>query len=80
MVSLEAIACGRPVITHISSIYDAYKDFPLKDINIVDKVIETIEEVSPRLWKAEYNYLIKYHKPEETVKRMCNSYTRVINI
>lgn len=27
-VSLEAIACGRPVITYISSKYDSYKDFP----------------------------------------------------
>jgi len=70
MVSLEAIACGRPVITYVSSKYSQYESFPLKDINTVDKVVEAIESMSSELWKLEYDYLSKHHKPEKVVKRM----------
>jgi glycosyltransferase involved in cell wall biosynthesis len=32
MVSLEAIACGRPALCYVSSDYPENKDFPLKDL------------------------------------------------
>ena len=80
MVSLEAIACGRPVVTYVSPEYKEYDDFPLKDVNTVDKVAEAIKNASQKLWKTEYNYLINHHQPEETMERIYNIYTQEIKI
>jgi len=74
MVALEAIACGRPVITYVSSRYPEYHDFPLRDVNTADKILEAIEKTSHKLWKAEYGYLKKYHSPEKAVKRIYELY------
>ena len=76
MVSLEAIACGRPVITHVSSTYPQYKDFPLKDVDTVDEVIEAVQSASPKLWTAEYDYLSKNHKPEKVVNKVMDIWRR----
>jgi len=78
LVSLEAIACGRPVITHVSSTYSQYKDFPLKDVDTVDKVIEAVQSASPKLWTAEYDYLSKNHKPEKVVNKVMGIWRRVV--
>jgi hypothetical protein len=53
MVSLEAIACGRPVLNFVSSDYPSYKDFPLKDLDSVEKLVAAIKDLSPKLWEAE---------------------------
>jgi glycosyltransferase involved in cell wall biosynthesis len=74
MISLETIACGRPVITYVSSEYDAYKDFPMRDVNSVDKIIDVMSTAPQELWKKEYTYLLKYHKPEEVVRRILAIY------
>ena len=37
MITLEAIACGRPVLTFVSSKYPEYRDFPLKDVDTEEK-------------------------------------------
>lgn len=74
MVSLEAIACGRPVITYVSSKYDAYKDFPLKDVNTVKGLIAVIRNMSSNLWKTERDYLIKYHAPTILIRRLLSIY------
>lgn len=80
MVSLEAIACGRPVITYVSSGYGDYDDFPLKDVNTVDKVVDAVKKNTPGLWKAEHNYLTACHAPEEIARRIQDIYVRLSSI
>ena len=80
MVSLETIACGRPVITYVSSEYAEYNDFPLKDVNTVDEIVNAIRGVSSELWKSEYNYLTKYHVSEEVVKYISNIYMELVGV
>jgi len=70
LLSLEAIACGRPVIAYVSSEYDVYRDFPLKDVTSVDKIIDAFKTSPYELWSGEYEYLSKYHKPEEVIKKV----------
>ena len=74
MVSLEAIACGRPVVTYVSSEYPEYRDFPLKDANTEEKVISAIKETDIRLWKKEYAYLTMEHEVKVVVKRLLQLY------
>jgi glycosyltransferase involved in cell wall biosynthesis len=74
LITLEAIACGRPVITLASSKYEAYKDFPLKDVNTIERLTETIENLSPKLWQAEYQYLKENHDPRKIANRVLQIY------
>jgi len=62
MVSLEAIACGRPVITYVSSEYSEYRNFPLKDVDTSEEIVSAITDASFELWQKEYNYLERNHK------------------
>ncbi len=77
-VSLEAIACGRPVITYVSSAYDAHKEFPLKNISTVEEIVEAFENISPRLWKDEYSYIKEEHNPTKIAKDLLNIYRDII--
>jgi glycosyltransferase involved in cell wall biosynthesis len=79
LVSLEAIACGRPVIANISSKYEAYRDFPLKDVDTVERTAEAIEKSSPKLWKAECDYLKQNHDPQKIVTHLMEIYQEVLN-
>lgn len=75
MVSLEAIACGRPVITYISSAYPEYKDFPLKDVNTEEEIAKLlVNDASIELWQMEYTYLEKNHKADLIVKKLLEYY------
>jgi glycosyltransferase involved in cell wall biosynthesis len=78
MISLEAIACGRPVVTYISSEYPEYRNFPLKDVDTEEKVVSAILNADIKLWRKEYAYLEKNHKPEVIVKKLLNIYSDVI--
>jgi glycosyltransferase involved in cell wall biosynthesis len=77
MVSLEAIACGRPVLNFVSSDYPSYKDFPLKDVDSVEKLVAAIKDLSPKLWEAEYAYVKKNHDSHLIAKRMAEIYESV---
>jgi len=77
MVSLEAIACGRPVITYVSS---EYRSFPLKDVDTSEEIVSAITDASFELWQKEYNYLEKNHKSEVIVKRLVDVYNEVYPI
>ena len=77
MVSLEAIACGRPVLNFISSDYPSYKDFPLKDVDSVEKLVAAIKDLSPKLWEAEYAYVKKNHDSHLIAKRMAEIYESI---
>jgi glycosyltransferase involved in cell wall biosynthesis len=71
MVSLEAIACGRPVVTFVSSEYvDHYREFPLWDVNTEEKIVKAILTADERLWQQEYAYLRRHHSPETIVKKL----------
>ncbi|MEM3698131.1 MAG: glycosyltransferase [Candidatus Bathyarchaeia archaeon] len=80
MVSLEAIACGRPVITHVSSEYPEYKDFPIKDITEEDEIVCAISGCNAKLWQMEYAYLKKYHKTENIVKKLLSTHLRLLDL
>lgn len=79
MVSLEAIACGRPVITYVSSKYHEYRDFPLKDINTEEKIIDAINRANITLWEKEYVYLEKNHQPDIIIRRLLQIYEQVLS-
>jgi glycosyltransferase involved in cell wall biosynthesis len=78
VVSLEAIACGRPVITYVSSGFPEYKEFPLKDLQTDEEVAEAILNADVKLWDREYAYLEKNHKPEIVIKILLEHFRRVI--
>ncbi len=75
VVSLEAIACGRPVIAYVSSDFPEYRDFPLKDINNEERIIQAINEADVGLWKKESDYLSKQHDPKILTERLLTLYT-----
>jgi len=77
MVALEAIACGRPVITYVSSQYPEYKDFPLKDVNTKEEIAEAIDNVNTKLWQKEFAYMEKNHRAEEVAKRISHIYNDI---
>jgi glycosyltransferase involved in cell wall biosynthesis len=77
LISLEAIASGRPVIANVSSKYEAYKDFPLKDVNNEEKIVEAFQTDLDTLWKAEYAYLAKNHHPQAITKRIFEIYSQL---
>jgi glycosyltransferase involved in cell wall biosynthesis len=78
LTSLETIACGVPTITNVSSKHEAYKEFPIKDVDTVEKLVEAIENVSPGLWKAEYAYLTQNHDPQKIADRILQVYKSLI--
>lgn len=78
MTSLEAIACGVPTITNVSSKYEAYKEFPIKDVNTVEALTEAIENLSSQLWEAEYAYLKQNHDPQKIVNRVLQVYRSLV--
>ncbi|MGB9959432.1 MAG: glycosyltransferase [Candidatus Bathyarchaeales archaeon] len=77
MITLEAIACGRPVVTYISSEYREYEDFPLKDVNVEEEVANAVSQADAKLWQKEYAYLDKNHKPEFVVQKLLDAYNDV---
>jgi glycosyltransferase involved in cell wall biosynthesis len=77
LTTLEAIACGRPAITYASSRYEAYKGFPLKDVNTTEQIVEALKAPLPKLWKSEHNYLKQNHDPEKIVKGLLQIYENI---
>jgi glycosyltransferase involved in cell wall biosynthesis len=77
MVSLEAIACGRPVITYVSSEYPEYNSFPLKDVATEDEVIKVIETADNDLWGKEYNYFRMQHVVNLVLEKLMKIYVSV---
>jgi len=77
VVSLEAIACGRPVITYVSSEYQEYEDFPLKDLKDEDAIADAIKNSSLKLWQEEHTYLINNHDCNLLAKKLVKIYEEV---
>ncbi len=79
MVALEAIACGRPVITNASSRYIEYSKFPLHDIEGQDKILYAFDQNMKQLWEKEYSYLKQEHDPANVAWRVRSIYDELIN-
>ncbi len=80
MISLEAIASGRPVLTYVSSEYPEYRHFPLKDISTEEEIAGLISNAVARLWKEEYAYLEKNHKVDSVLQRLVSIYEVVVRL
>jgi len=78
MVSLEAIACGRPVLTYVSSEYPENKDFPLKDLRDEEKIAKIIKDLSPQFWKEEYAFVKRHHDPVAIASRVVSIYNGLL--
>src|SRR5690606_628020 len=59
MVSLEAIACGRPTLAYVSSEYPENQDFPLRDLRNEETIAEVISNLPSDLWEKEHLFLKK---------------------
>jgi glycosyltransferase involved in cell wall biosynthesis len=74
MVSLEAIACGRPILCYVSSAYPENKDFPLQDLRVEEEIAELIRNLPPDLWDKEHAYLKKHHDVQAVVTHLESIY------
>ena len=74
MISLEAIACGRPALAYVSSEYPENKDFPLKDLREEETIADTISDLPSDLWEREYRFLKKYHDVKNIESRLLSIY------
>jgi len=74
MVSLEAIACGRPVLAYVSSEYPENREFPLRDLKDEDEIAHTIKNLPPELWKEEYSFFNKYHDIDAVESKLLSIY------
>ncbi|MEM5867926.1 MAG: glycosyltransferase [Candidatus Aenigmatarchaeota archaeon] len=77
MVSLEAIACGRPAITYVSSEYPHYEDYPLKDVCEESAIAEAVLMSGEELWRKQFKYLQIYHEAKSIVGRLLKIYDEV---
>ncbi|MCJ7713964.1 glycosyltransferase family 4 protein [Candidatus Bathyarchaeota archaeon] len=78
MVSLEAIACGRPVISWVSSEYPENKDFPLRDLRDEEAIAKTIIDLPSDLWETEYCFLKKHHHIKKIESRLIEIYNELL--
>jgi glycosyltransferase involved in cell wall biosynthesis len=79
MVSLEAIACGRPALAYVSSEYPENKDFPLKDLREEEAIANTISNLPSDLWEKEHLFLKKYHDLKNIESRLLSIYEELAN-
>jgi glycosyltransferase involved in cell wall biosynthesis len=77
VVSLEAMACGRPVVTYVSSEFEEYVDFPLKDVVTEETVAIAVEGADQKLWEKEHKYLMQNHRTEAILKRLFEMYVSI---
>ena len=74
MVSLEAVACGRPVLSWVSSEYPENREFPLKDLREEEAIADIIIDLPSDLWKREHRFLKKYHDIKNIESRLLSIY------
>lgn len=80
MVSLEAISCGRPVLSWVSSEYPENRTFPLRDLLDEEMIAETILNPLSDLWKQQYNFVKENHNIEKITSRLSSLYNKFTNI
>ena len=74
LVSLEAIACGRPIVSYVSSEYPENSDFPLKDVKDEETIAEIVDNLPSDLWEKEHTFLQKHHDTVKIVERVLQIY------
>lgn len=74
LISLETIACGRPVVVWVSSEFPEYAAFPLKDVDTEEKAVDSIRNADNRLWEKEYAYFMAEHDVTVAIKRLLKLY------
>lgn len=79
MISLEAIACGRPVINYVSSDYPENESFPLKDVKEAEDIAEVIGDLPKALWEEEYAFVKKHHDIGAVESRLVSIYEELTN-
>ncbi len=79
MTALEAISCGKPVITNVSSTFPVYSTFPIHDVSTTEQIVETIlSSRDGKLWEEENKYLRNFHDPEEIANKLVQIYSNLI--
>jgi glycosyltransferase involved in cell wall biosynthesis len=78
LVSLEAVACGRPALVYVSSEYSEYKDFPLKNLKDETEIANLIQDMPSNLWEGEHSYVEKTHMPEVVVPALLRIYKECV--
>lgn len=76
LISLEAIASGRPVIANVSSKYPEYEKLPLRDIDSSEKIMEAIKNVDDltKIWERQYAYFKENHDAKIVTARVLQVY------
>jgi len=74
VVSLEAIACGRPALAWVSSEYPENNDFPLKDLRDEEAIANVINDLPSNLWEREHQFLKKHHNIQNIESRLLSIY------
>lgn len=74
MISLEAIACGRPVLTYVSSEFPENNGFPLKNLCGEEEIAETLTNLPSGLWKEEYAFVEKHHDSKGVASQLVSIY------
>jgi len=78
LVSLEAIACGRPVLAYVSSEYPENADFPLKDVKDEETIAQTVDDLPSDLWEKEHAFIEKHHNTTKIGERLAQIYTELV--
>jgi len=78
MISLEGIACGRPVLAYVSSEYRENNGFPMRDLHEDEKIAETVTNLPDGLWREEYAFVEKHHDPKIVASRLMSIYAELI--
>lgn len=78
MISLEAIACGRPVLVYASSEYPENAGFPLKDLKAEEQIARAVTDLSSSLWESEYKFLKEHHDLKNVESRLLEIYEELL--
>lgn len=74
VVSLEAIACGRPAIAYVASELEGNNGFPFKNISTEEEIAQAIADADETFWKKEHEYFTKEHETKVVVERLLRIY------
>jgi glycosyltransferase involved in cell wall biosynthesis len=74
VVSLEAIACGRPAIAYVASELEGNNGFPFKNIRTEEEIAQAIADADETFWKKEHEYFTKEHETKVVVERLLRIY------
>jgi glycosyltransferase involved in cell wall biosynthesis len=79
MTSLEAISCGRPALTYVTSALPQLDELPLKDLNSEEKIPNAVREIfaNSDVLTKQQNYVAKTHGPATVINKLMKIYDSV---